>query len=218
MKLNSFIFIWFFGISLNCLGPNLCNGFLFSPDQPTKRGEQFKNKKQEIVNNVVAKNEEQDEIYDKGDGGEYGDRGPSKVVTPEQLTLNRKRILAENGIQENQDIAEYLLSSKKSSSFLKHQRSRSVRSASEEVYYISTGFIHDEAVRFERTVESLAFAIIGNEDVESNKNEICIEARDRIYELTSEGSAVFYNYGSAWRGSSWGQFKLHGKTFTVYFG
>merc|ERR1712170_10599 len=111
MKSISIIFIWFFGISLNCLGPNLCNGFIFSPDQSpqlTKSGERFENKKPDIANNIHLKNEKHGGNSKKGDDSEYDDytydsnRAPAKKVTAEQLVLSRKKILAENGIPENQ--------------------------------------------------------------------------------------------------------------------
>merc|ERR1712061_755877 len=143
-----------------------------------------------------------------------GSISTAKEVTDEQLAFNRQRILAENS-----RIADFMMSSKKSTSFLKSDnRIRVARAAEsrEEVRYTETQYLRDEYYRFEYAIEALAYAIQGNENVDSKAFEICKEAANRITSRTNGGGVSVFSTGVGISNSMAG-FTLHGKYFTVCY-
>merc|ERR1712038_2173227 len=82
-----------------------------------------------------------------------------------------------------------------------------------EVIAVDGGQLTDEYVKFEASVESLAYAIGGNEDVQSNIRQICRETIGQLQAKLDNPTVAVYTNGTG-IGYSWGQFILKGTWFT----
>ena len=80
----------------------------------------------------------------------------------------------------------------------------------------TTGYYFQKvSILLEKTIESFAYAVKGNEDAETNAWTICKEAGEQIYARTGDSYAVFLSrYGHA-RGSAWSRIKVHNVLFDI---
>merc|ERR1712179_461452 len=68
--------------------------------------------------------------------------------------------------------------------------------------------------KFERAIEALSYAVIGNENTEEKFDIICERAARKIMEISYYTEVFVFNRGY-WHGNSYAKFTLHGTDFIV---